>query len=464
MKNNQPALIGLCPIGKFAFSHEKAKEHKRSIQARLREMNIRFCDLDGILPDGIVRSYNDIEPAAEYFKSQKIDGLFLVHCNFGTEEATAFIAQKVGVPVLLYGPRDDAPLADGVRLTDTLCGLFAASKVLNKLGVKFSYLENCRVNEPIFGESVRRFAKACRVVSAMKAMRIGQLGGRIDFFWCTIIDEADVLQKFGVQIQPIDMVYFIRDVKERARENYDRYQKELEEYKATLINTDDLPDQGFINGLAARDQLRYLAETLNLDGFAVQGFPSLCEALGDGGELGMSFIQEEYPIGAETDILGVAGSVLLRHACDFETPAFMPEFTVRHPENDNAVLLWHGNAPPSLKKAGSPKMEIFASWIMPTEQRTNIAYPLKDGNLTLCRLDGERGEYRLGVTKAKTVLGPHTLEVYAWAEVENWPKVERNLIEGPYLHHVSCVYADCADVLEEACKFLPNLTYQDLAK
>ena len=57
------------------------------------------------------------------------------------------IAKKMGVPVLLWGPREEAPLPNGVRLRDTMCGLFASSKIIHKLNVPFTYVENCRVDD-----------------------------------------------------------------------------------------------------------------------------------------------------------------------------------------------------------------------------------------------------------------------------------------------------------------------------
>ena len=451
------ALIGFCPIGKFAFSHEKAMESKEKIRKVMEKLDLLYCDIDNVLPDGMVRSQDDVPAVVRHFRNQQIDALFVPHGNFGTEGAVGMIAKELGVPVLLYGPRDEAPLADGVRLTDTLCGLFATSKILGKLNIPFQYIDNCPVEDPEFEKGLLLFARSAAVVKAMKGMRIGQIGGRIDFFWCTIIDEADLLNKFNIQVQPIDLPYFIRDVKKRAAEHWAEYEKELSLYKETLIDTDNLPDTGFIHGLAARDEMKELAKKLDLDGFAIESFPSLCAELGDGGELGMSFVQEEIPIGVETDVLGAVSSVLLGAASANHSPVFMPEWTVRHPENDNAVMLWHGNCPPSLKKPGSAKMKILPSWIMPTDQRTNIAYPIRDGEMTVCRMEGERGEYRLGIGKGHTVDGPMTLEVYAWLEVSDWKKYERKLIVGPYLHHCSCIFDDCAEVLENACRFIPGL-------
>jgi hypothetical protein len=45
-------------------------------------------------------------------------------------------------------------------------------------------------------------------------------------------------------------------------------------------------------------------------------------------------------------------------------------------------------------------------------------------------------------------------------KVANWSRWERQLIEGPYIHHSSCVYDHCAEVLAEATKFIPGLEFE----
>ena len=130
MTSRRQPLVGLCPIGKFVFSHEEAVRFKGLIQERLDRWHIRYVDLDAVLPDGMVRDQKHVASVVRYFQEQRIDALFIPHCNFGTEGAAAMIAKKCSVPTLLWGPRDGAPLADGSRLRDSLCGMMATSGVL----------------------------------------------------------------------------------------------------------------------------------------------------------------------------------------------------------------------------------------------------------------------------------------------------------------------------------------------
>ena len=162
---------------------------------------------------------------------------------------------------------------------------------------------------------------------------------------------------------------------------------------------------------------------------------------------------------AESDLHGAISSVLVEAAGPGDGPSFLPDITIRHPENDNAVLLWHGDAPLCLRAAGSPvKMDL--PWILKGLPTGLVHFKLKDGPLTFCRFAGDGDGYRLGCGEGHTVAGPYTQEFYTWMEVDNWPAWERQFVYGPYIHHCSCVYGHCADVLEEATRFVPGLQFE----
>lgn len=119
-------------------------------------------------------------------KEKKIDGLFLPHCNFGTEFECARLAKELGVPVLLWGPLDERPDENGVRLRDTQCGLFATGKVLRRFRVPFTYMTNCRLNDPVFERGLRDFMAVCNVVKKFRNIRILQISTRPYEFWTTM--------------------------------------------------------------------------------------------------------------------------------------------------------------------------------------------------------------------------------------------------------------------------------------
>lgn len=456
MKEAKP-LLGLCPIGKFVFSNEDALRQKQLVQRTLGEMGVRFVDLDGVLEDGLVKDHSHIDGVVAHFRKAGIDALFLPHCNFGTEDATGMIAKKLGVPALLWGPRDDAPLADGTRLRDSLCGLFASSKVLHTLGIPFSYMENCRVDDPPFRAGLDTFLRAANAARALRdGVRIGHIGQRIDFFWTTIINEGELLQRFNVQVLPLDMMEFVADAKNRAAKGRAGYEREIEELKKSAKVDGYEDDTPFVNVLAVRDQMLALVDDNGLDGLAVQSFMSLVNAMGSYTTYADGCAAERVPFGFESDIHGVISGILLRRASLGTEPTYLTEFTVRHPSDDNAVLLWHAGAPPSLCHPDDA-IRLGTHWILPSPLAGMPHFRLKDGPLTVVRFDGDGGDYALAVGEGETVDGPTTLNNYVWMRVDDWPRWERTLIEGPFIHHCAMSYGHVKDALIEACKYVPGL-------
>lgn len=452
--------VGFCPIGKFVFSHEDAKVYKAQLEKKMDAMGIRYIGIDSVLCDGIVRGYNDIDPVVQFLKAQEINCLFIPHCNFGTESAAGMIAKKLGVPTLLWGPRDKAPLEDGTRLRDSLCGMFASSKVLVKLGVPFTYIENCDMDEEAFEKGLDRFIRAANVVKRLKGAKIGIIGNRIDFFWSTIIDESDLLQKFGIEILPLDLSKAIRMTKETAEKEKEKYVAEIAEYSKKL-DLSAMPQKGMINVLALRDVIYRFGRDNNLSAIAIESFMSIIEELG----ACVSFAQAEVsdlgiPCICESDIHGAVSAIVAEAAGLNAAPSFFADITVRHPENDNGVLLWHDAFPLSLKAPDS-KGHLGSHWILPDFQPGMCHWRLKEGEITVVRFDGDNGKYKLLAENCKTISGPFTQNTYVWVEFENWGRVEKKVIYGPYIHHVACLYGQYSEVLEEACKYINELEFDD---
>ncbi len=299
--------------------------------------------------------------------------------------------------------------------------------------------------------------RASRVVKSLKTMRIGQIGQRIDFFWSTIIDEADLLQRFGVQVLPIDMVEILAKIRRRTEQNREAYIEELRGFEQWIDFNHFRNEDEILHNLAFRDIALELAEEYDLDGFCVQSFNSVPEELGAFLAFGCSLVADKgYPVAPESDLLGAVSSIMLEAARSSDSPSFLPDITIRHPHNPNAVLLWHADAPLSLRAADA-HVKVDLPWILKSLPTGLVHFKLKDGPLTICRFAGSSGEYRFGCGEGRSIEGPYTQEFYTWCEVDDWPTWERQLIEGPYIHHCSCVHEHCADVFEEAARFLPDL-------
>ncbi len=87
---------------------------------------------------------------------------------------------------------------------------------------------------------------------------------------------------------------------------------------------------------------------------------------------------------------------------------------------------------------------------------------MKDGDWTIARFQGADGRFRLLGGDFRTCGGPHTFGTHMWADFGNLPRVERKVIEGPYIHHMAEIQGRHAETLRELCKFVPGLEFDDL--
>lgn len=210
--------LGYAPTRRSIFSAPDAIKYRGLTKERLLELGVSFVGIDGINPEGLLYDDKDVAPILEKFRKEKVDGLFVPHCNFGTEYVVARLARELGVPVLLWGPRDERPDENGVRLRDSQCGLFATGKVLRRFQVPFTYMTNCRLTDPEFERGVKDFLAVCNVVKVFRHARILQIAPRPFDFWSTMCNEGELLEKFNIQLSPIPLPELTAQVKQAKEE------------------------------------------------------------------------------------------------------------------------------------------------------------------------------------------------------------------------------------------------------
>jgi len=440
--------IGFAPTRRSIFSAPDAIRYANLTRDRLRELGIEFVDITDINEEGLLYDENDRVKIAEKFKKEGVKGLFLPHCNFGTEYICARLAKELNVPVLLWGPLDERPDENGIRLRDSQCGLFATGKVLRRFQVPFTYLTNCRLSDPVFERGVKDFLAVCNVVDVFRNTRILQIAPRPFDFWSTMCNEGELLERFNIQLSPIPMPELTAQIKKAKEEG--AAVKEVIAYCREHMEI-KIKDHELENVAALKVAMKDLAEKYGCNAIAIQCWNALQGEIGIMPCAANSLLNEEgLPVVCETDIHGAITAVMAEAAGMGEIRSFFADWTVRHPDIENGELLQHcGPWPISVAK-----------------EKPAIGYPLafdhpgaveaeaKHGKMTLCRFDGDNGEYSLLLGNAAGVDGPYTKGTYVWVEVENIKRLEAKIVEGPYIHHCVGIHKDVVPVLYEACKYI----------
>ena len=457
--------IGLLPIRRWIkeppkrigiFQSDYAVDNKREITAYIRDHyedeKTKFVDIDWLNDEGLLFLDKDCDRVAEYFKEQKIDALFIINCNFGTENCAGLVAKQLGVPTLLWGPRD-RNFKDDIRYTDTQCGLFAMSKQLKRSNVKFSYIENCDITAKVFDEGLKRFFGVACMVRNFRNMRVLQVGTRIKPFKSIMYNELELAEKFGIDVSVFNLAEAVADLKEI----YETRQKDLDEYLVWLKNTFDtgnLDDEYLKKMLAIVYYYEKLARDNDCNIISSECWTGINLGWGANPCLAMTLLADRgVYVTCEWDIHMTITNVLLLSATRGEGKPIQGEFTCRHPENDNAELLWHCGPFPLSQKAEGEKPWLY---------NTKPSFRIKDGKYTIARFQAERGKYYLLGGTVDTCPGPKTFGTYMWAQFKNLPKVERKLIEGPYIHHMTEIYGDYEEYLKEFAKYFDEIQYDDI--
>lgn len=441
-------ILGFAPTRRSIFSAADAIKYRNLTADRLKELDVEFVDITDINSEGLLYDENDRLKMLEKFKAAGVDGLFLPHCNFGTEHLCARLASDLNVPVLLWGPLDERPEPSGVRLRDTQCGLFATGKVLRRFGVSFTYMTNCRLNDPVFERGLRDFIAVCNIVKTFRSVRILQIGPRPFDFCSTMCNEGELLEKYGIQLSPIPLPELTEEVRKAICDG--------DEVKATVdycrANMEiKISDEQLTNVAGLATALERLVKKYHCNAAAIQCWNALQ------GELGVMpcaanalLNQKGIPVVCETDIHGAITALLVEAAANDDTRSFFADWTVRHPDIENGELLQHCGPWPLSIADCKPCITTPLAFDYPG----SITAEAKKGELTLARFDGDNGEYSLLLGNAKGVDGPKTMGTYLWIEVENIKRLEAKIVEGPYIHHCVGIHKDVVPVLYEACKYI----------
>lgn len=455
--DSKKIVIGVAATRRGVFSKTEAKRYKDIVLERLKAFDAEIVDIEDINEEGLLYREEDLEKVIEKFKTAKVDGVFFPHTNFGTEFLVAKAAKALEVPVLLWGPRDDAPLDNGIRTRDSQCGMFATGKILRRYNVPFTYLVNGTIDDKNFVNGFEKFIAVCSVVSAFKNIRILQISTRPDPFWTMIINEGELLEKFGIEVFPVALSDIVKNVHRVIKENG----KDFTETKKRMSSVDcsALGNEENINKIAAlKTVMKEYCQKNKCLAVAIQCWDAMQDELNIMPCMSNGLLTEEgIPVACETDIHGAISAVMLQEATRRISPVFFADLTVRHPENDNAELLWHcGNFPVELAK-DPEKAFAGGHFVLPSHCAGTGEWEIKRGHLTICRFDGDNGDYSLFMGQGKAVEGPSTRGTYVWMEVPNWDQWEKQLVTGPYVHHCAGVHSKAAAVLYEACKYIPGL-------
>ena len=159
---------------------------------------VELDPMKGYTPGGCVGDLNEAEVIAEYFMREKVDAVILSAMNFGDERSSVKIAEKLGVPVLLYATKEPPALDHPSlsRVSDSYCGTLSIAAGLHRRQLPFHYGGIFFHEEDEFVDAVQLFVRAVAVIKALTNAQIGQVGVRPGTFETVGYDEIAMARKF----------------------------------------------------------------------------------------------------------------------------------------------------------------------------------------------------------------------------------------------------------------------------
>lgn len=448
--------LGVVPIHRGFLSLPEAVRQKDVFSAVIRQIRPDAAELvfiDDVCENGILSSPDKVDAVVNKLLEARVDALFLPFCDFGEEVVAARVTAALKLPVLVWGARDERANSDASRGRDTQCGIFASTKAMARMGVRYSYIYNVPAQSDAFKRGFEKFLRVISVLKSLKGLRIAQIGQRPEAFLSVAANENALAEKFGIEVVPLGVNTILRkmdDYKENRREAVDACLADLKR----KVDSSKMTEERLVSMAAFKLALKELIPAKGCRAAALECWSAFPAALGITpcfmiGELA----DEGIPVSCETDVNGAVTSVMMQAVSLGDGSPFFADLTIRHPENDNAELLWHcGPFPYSLRDpACSP-------FLLDGRGR----FPLKKGDITIARFDNIGDKYTMVAVEGRAVAGPETTGTYTWFETEDWKRVEEKFVFGPYIHHVVGSFGSYADCLKEAVRLMDHVEWDDV--
>lgn len=460
---NYKVKIGLVPLRRDCtprpglFNWEYAEERGRKTVSYIKEHysseHVEFVDLKGVIDVETLWSQNDVDKVVDHFRAAGVDSIVLIPANFGNEEAAGELAKKMNKPVLLWGPQDDTFYEDGGRHTDTQCGIFAMSRQLLRMNVKFTYIVNCPVESEILKKGLDHFARVTCAVKNFVGMRIGQVGLRPKPFCSVIFNEGQLMEDFDIHVIPINLSVIqtkFNGIMENRKAELKAGAEKIR--KMYIIDADTEPNLEKMWAFVI--MYKELFEEYNLDAISAECWTAMQQLVGAMPCTSYGILADmDYIISCESDMHAAMTQVLLKSLSFGQKKPFLGEFTTRNPDDRSIELLWHcGPFAHSLHRKEEPcYCKNMREW-----------FQVNEGHYTVARIDQDHGRYSIITGECDSASGPYTFGTYMWAKFKNLDQWETKMVEGPYIHHVSEIEGAYTDEIKEFCKYVPAIHF-DLA-
>jgi L-fucose isomerase-like protein len=416
---------------------------------------------------GAVESMDDAQKCAELFKqnADKIDGILVTLPNFGDERGVANAIRWSGlkVPVLVHAFNDNPKIMTIKDRRDSFCGKMSVCNNLRQYHVPFTLTRLHTINPDTqsFQQDLSDFIVTCRVVKALKNLRIGALGARPTAF-NTVRYSEKLLEQSGISIETLDLFELFGWVNKMKDGDaaVEAKLKEIQNYMAAK----SIPPVALLKmakfGVAVD---KWMKDT-RLNATAIQCWTAMEEFFGVVPCTLMSMMSNMLMSSAcEVDIMGTVAMYTMARAGG--KPSALVDWNNNYGEDPDKGVVFHcSNLPKDVfveQGEGAPVMdyqEIIAGTVGKENTYGTVVGRVKGGAFTYlrCSTDDFTGKIRAYIGEGELTDDPlNTFGGYGVVKIPNFQKLLRYICENGFEHHVAINPTRvCAGVLEALSKYL----------
>ena len=414
--------VGVVCLARNTFDFAAAGDIFDRTKKELRSRD----DVNFEIIEDLLFETEDAEKAGETLSEKHLDGLVIISGTFHLGHLALILNKRVNKPVLLWA-FSELPYNGGKIRLNSVCGVNLNASNLYKAGVE-DY--TCVIGDKIDGE----WLGALKIKSKLFNAHVGIAGYRAHGFFNLDTEDLHVYRELGVLVDHYELCELYRDPAPD---------------EAVCGFGDTIAAEFDVSGITGdqSSKVARLAASMEaflkgnaLDALAVRCWPEFAASYGCAPCAAMALLTDKgYTLGCEGDLEGTL-SLLACRALSFDAP-FMADLSQVDFEDETA-LMWHcGVAAGSLADGKSVKSldTYFAGG-----KGVTTDFVMKDGVVTLFRMDTARGKTRVFLEKGTAVPMKKQLRG-TYAKVRfNSPvsEVFAKVAEYGVAHHVAMVYGD----------------------
>jgi len=449
--------LGFMPMSRNVFSRDWAIDmKKRTLKVLSDTNNIQVISpTNEITKDGLIENESDALKTINLFSESKIDALLIGTMNFGEELAAMTIIEAFkDKPMSLFGTKEGPVAENGKRNSDSFCGTLSISSALHRRNIDFNFLGIVFPEEEKFIKQIDILNRSVFAIKNFKYSRIGLIGPRPYPFETCTINEANLVNKFGIRVNPISLISISKKI-ERIKDNDDEVRNTLNEI---LLKADcsQIKNSNLIRLIKLEKVIKNIIKENDLSAIAFSCWPDFPEIFGVSPCLALSRLTESgTPASCEADVYGTI-TMLIQYLVSLKknVPHFI-DWTIQNQEEENKFLSWHcGNAPMCLAGSGE-KVRIRNNLYGADTKEGTVEFKLKEGTVSLNSLVEYNGNFKMLITKGIVQNDSSKMRgSWCWVKVDGLEKLYNKLVLEGFVHHASMIYDDYSDSIDNFCNYL----------